>query len=376
MTDDLLKLPADLADSYEVVSCLKYAEDNAVYRICRKKDGMPYILKTASGPFYAGLLTNEENILNFIHAFEDSWHSQMFPTVVSLSRDEATDTVYYIRSYIEGKTLEELCETNLSMPGIPLRQALDYLIALTDQLRFLHAMNPPLIHRDIKPQNIVVDPEGGCHFIDLGIARFFQPEKRGDTLIMGTQLTAPPEQFGYQQCDTRSDLYSLGILFYYCLTGEYQVNDNLLSTLDASAASVIRRATMFDPANRYQNADDMLADLLAIRYPQVADFCSSRVLNPHADASGFVLPGRNADTSTDGKSSKGGSDDSRSDHISIFFCFRTRQKDSGPFFLAFSDCFDRINRTDYDRCNFRNSAFQPDRSSFDCKFRDQRKRLL
>ncbi|MCD7762100.1 MAG: protein kinase [Lachnospiraceae bacterium] len=178
------------------------------------------------------------------------------------------DEVFYIRTYIEGKTLEELCETNYEKPGIPVMQTLDYMISLADLLRFLHSMTPPMIHRDIKPQNIIVDTEGRCHYIDLGISRFYHPGKRSDTFVMGTQLTAPPEQFGYKQSDVRSDLYSLGLTFFYCLTGEYTPTDEMLAEIDESAAAIIRRATMFDPDRRYQSADEFLADLLAVRFPQ------------------------------------------------------------------------------------------------------------
>jgi serine/threonine protein kinase len=102
---------------------------------------------------------------------------------------------YYIRSYIQGKTLEELCESGLTKPGIPKNQALDYLIQLAELLGFLHKLTPPIIHRDIKPQNVVVDPDGICHLIDMGISRFYDGEKSSDTVIMGTRITAPPEQF-------------------------------------------------------------------------------------------------------------------------------------------------------------------------------------
>ncbi|MCC8105551.1 MAG: protein kinase, partial [Clostridiales bacterium] len=199
--------------------------------------------------------------------------------------------IFYIRTYIEGKTLEELCETNYEKPGIPLMQTLDYMISLTDLLRFLHSMTPPLIHRDIKPQNIIVDTDGRCHYIDLGISRFYQPDKRSDTLVMGTRLTAPPEQFGYRQCDTRSDLYSLGLMLLYCLTGEYTPNDVLLSELDEPIAAIIRHATMFDPDQRYQSADELLADLLAVRFPQLypaGEVCTAGSSETADDAGHFA----------------------------------------------------------------------------------------
>ena len=67
---------------------------------------------------------------------------------------------------------------------------------------------------------MVLDPAGRCHLIDLGAARRYRPEQKGDTVFLGTEITAPPEQFGYQQTDQRSDVYSLGMLLRFLLSGQ------------------------------------------------------------------------------------------------------------------------------------------------------------
>ncbi len=260
-------LPGELSALYEVQSCLKYSEQSATYLLRERSAGKPCLLKTAEDPIYAKLLENERDVLEFIHQSDTSWIGESFSHSVYL--EEHAGTTYYIRSYIEGSTLEELCETGYRKPGLPPAQALNYAIALTELLQFLHSLNPPLIHRDIKPQNVIVDSMGNCHFIDLGISRFFQPEKDTDTFIMGTRLTAPPEQFGYRQTDMRSDLYSLGILLFYCITGEYEVTEEMLGELSPQLRHIVRKATMFDPNGRYQTASELMSDLLAARYPDV-----------------------------------------------------------------------------------------------------------
>lgn len=277
---DFFSLPDELAQKYEIKSCLKYTEQTATYLLCSRASGRPYLLKTAADPIFAGLLANEKSILEAVQQSPDTAFASRFPVPVYLGMhrlpnpadtDAAnasdSEVTLYIRTYIEGSTLEELCETGYKKPGLAPARALDYIIALTELLHFLHTMNPPLIHRDIKPQNVVVDSEGNCHFIDFGISRFYQNKKRSDIFIMGTKLTAPPEQFGYQQTDIRSDLYSLGILLFYCVTGEYETNDHSLSELDPALAHIIRKATMFDPDKRYQTTSELLPDLLAARYP-------------------------------------------------------------------------------------------------------------
>lgn len=262
-----LLLPDSLNQNYVAASCLKYTDQTATYLLRQKSTGRLVLLKTASDPLLADSLTNEYNILEFLHQ-QPSRLAATFPTPLELTEDQGVR--YYVRTYIAGKTLEELCESNYKKPGLPPQQALDYIISLTELLNFLHTLQPPLIHRDIKPQNVVVDGEGVCHFIDLGISRFYQTTKRSDTLIMGTRLTAPPEQFGYQQTDIRSDLYSLGILLLYCITGEYEASKINLTELDPPIRQIIQKATMFDPEKRYQTTAELLPDLLTARYSGIA----------------------------------------------------------------------------------------------------------
>lgn len=257
-------LPEPLYSNYKVLSCLKYSEQSATYLVKQISSDKTALMKTTGDFLFSETLINEANILDFLHQ-QNHPLADGFPK--NLDIVQTTDTYYYVRTYIEGKTLEEICESNLKKPGISPSLALNYVIQLTELLHFLHGLKPPVIHRDIKPQNIVVDSNGICHCIDMGISRFFDKAKKSDTVIMGTRLTAPPEQFGYHQTDIRSDLYSLGIVLYYCITGEYEIHDQHLAELEPSIQKIIKKATMFDPDKRYQSTEELLPDLLAARYP-------------------------------------------------------------------------------------------------------------
>jgi len=123
----------------------------------------------------------------------------------------------------------------------------------------LHRMRPPVIHRDIKPQNVILDDRGDFHLIDLGIAREYRAGDVADTRVMGTSLTAPPEQYGFRQTDARSDIYSAGVLLRYCLTQEY--GEEADAHIDADLRAIVRQATQFAPLMRYHRAEDMLAAL-------------------------------------------------------------------------------------------------------------------
>ena len=107
-----------------------------------------------------------------------------------------------------------------------------------------------MIHRDIKPQNIIYTPQKNCVLIDLGAARRFRKESDKDTVYIGTAIAAAPEQFGYRQTDVRSDVYALGVLMLYLCTGSYDLA-RCDEIQNKRLAGIIRRCTRFDPADRY-----------------------------------------------------------------------------------------------------------------------------
>ncbi len=241
------------------VSCLKSTSESSI-SLC-KKDGERFIVKATDSPDGASLLRNEYELLLSVAA---SRHPQAkaFPRAVAF-RDHPPYTL--ILTFIPGHSLETLVEAQPDHPGLPREKAIQYTLAVLDQLACLHGMKPPVIHRDIKPQNVIVDENGACHLIDLGISRVYRPEaRRGiggmtDTRVIGTRLTAPPEQFGYRQTDERSDIYSAGVLLRYCLTGEYTQDAD--QAIDPGLRVIVRKATAFDPDSRYQNVRQMTAAL-------------------------------------------------------------------------------------------------------------------
>jgi len=125
---------------------------------------------------------------------------------------------YLITQYIEGQTLEEYLQ---KAPGgyLAEKETLELGIALAELLQTLHALEPPVIFRDLKPSNIMITPNGGFFLIDFGIARTFTPGKAKDTTRLGSPGYAPPEQYGRAQTDQRSDIYSLGATLQTLLIG-------------------------------------------------------------------------------------------------------------------------------------------------------------
>ena len=138
------------------------------------------------------------------------------PKVIECVEEE--NRLIVIEEYIHGKTLETVMEEH----GVLSEENAAFVIrSLCDILHKLHGNLPPIIHRDIKPSNIIFSSDGVVKLIDFNAARELRAEQNEDTRLMGTRRFAAPEQYGFGQSDPRTDIYALGITFYYMLTGDY-----------------------------------------------------------------------------------------------------------------------------------------------------------
>jgi serine/threonine protein kinase len=175
---------------------------------------------------------------------------------------------FLVMDMIEGQTLESYLE-NQTQP-ISEDQVVEWGCQLCDVLHYLHTRKPPIIFRDIKPGNIMISAEdGSIKLIDFGIARFFKPESQKDTVALGTPGYAPPEQYGKQQSDPRSDVYALGATLHQLLTlrdpgiqpfifpKPRSINPRLSPVLE----NIIMRAVMQNPDHRWQSTEEILQEL-------------------------------------------------------------------------------------------------------------------
>ncbi len=177
--------------------------------------------------------------------------------------------VNVVMEWLDGQTLEELV---VEMgPGVELAcEAVTQIAAAVEVLHDGLGQDAPVIHRDLKPANVmVVGGRGGIPrtyvLIDLGIARTWREGAEADTVRLGTRAYAPPEQFGFGQTDVRSDVYALGAVLYFCLTGEDPEPGKTAAQLVARTdvppelGSVVTRAMSFDPEARYASATELAA---------------------------------------------------------------------------------------------------------------------
>jgi serine/threonine protein kinase len=126
---------------------------------------------------------------------------------------------YLVMEFIDGETLEErLADLRQQGRLLPVEQTLDIGRQVCAVLDHLHSSQPPIIFRDLKPANIMLNAQGQAYLIDFGIARFFKPGQAKDTVALGSPGYAPPEQYR-QASSPRSDIYSLGATLYQMLSG-------------------------------------------------------------------------------------------------------------------------------------------------------------
>lgn len=127
------------------------------------------------------------------------------------------DRFYLVMEFVEGVTLEARFKELGARPMDP-QKVVEWGLQIADVLAYLHSQQPPIIFRDLKPSNVMVQPDGGIKLIDFGIARRFQPGADKDTSLLGSVGYSPPEQFGRHQTDTRSDIYAFGATLHHLLT--------------------------------------------------------------------------------------------------------------------------------------------------------------
>lgn len=209
-----------------------------------------------------------------------------------LPRIEATyqmpDEFVVVYDFIPGKNLQELVAERGRLPE---DEAVALALDICEAASAIHALG--VIHRDITPKNVIVSGDG-AHLIDFGIARMYTEGASRDTTTLGTFGFASPEQYGFEQTDARSDVYSIGRVLGYLLTGVMPNDESYREVLaDESAVSarmraIVERACAMEPSARYQSAGDFAA---ALRGEKDAEAAARAAM---ADAESSAASGKGA----------------------------------------------------------------------------------
>jgi hypothetical protein len=198
-------------------------------------------------------------------------------TIYDVGEDEATHMPFIVMECVEGNSLGQLVATT-STGKLPRDIALKMLRQIAEALDYAHRQN--IVHRDIKPANIMVTADGQPKIADFGIAKVAMAETTLPGHVVGTPAYMSPEQLNGKAVDGRSDLFSVGVIAYWLLTGVKPFDGNTLTeicvqvvTKDPAPPSeiapdlnidvdyVLSRALAKDPAMRYQSGNELAADL-------------------------------------------------------------------------------------------------------------------
>ena len=225
-----------------------------------------------------GDLSNDEKFVRRFQREALSASSLAHPNIVEMYDVGEDDGLYYIvMEYIDGVTLKQLLKKR---GNLTLSETLDIMLQLTDGMA--HAHDSYIIHRDLKPQNIMIKDDGQIKITDFGIAMALNSTQLTQTnSVMGSVHYLPPEQASGKGATIKSDIYSIGIIFYELLTGKLpfkgenaveialkQMRNPLPSLkednpeIPQSIENIIMKATAKNPKNRYEDARSMHEDLL------------------------------------------------------------------------------------------------------------------
>lgn len=179
------------------------------------------------------------------------------PRIVELFQKD--EKLIVLEEYISGQNLYSYLQNKL----FTLEETLEIFLQLEKILTTLHSLYPAIIHRDIKPSNVLLTSSGDIYLIDFNAARQFETPKNTDTVILGTNGYASPEQYGFAQTDPRSDVYSLAVMFCVMTSGKYPTEE---LNYPKKLKRVLEKAMDLSPRKRYTDVKNFITALsFAIR---------------------------------------------------------------------------------------------------------------
>lgn len=224
-----------LEENFVTLTDLDDKQEHKVFLVKRKCDGRIYVKKYVS-PEAARTCQRLQGLKNrnVAEIYETAWNES---------------TGILIEEFINGTTLGEYLR---GWGILEENQACQMVRELCGGLFDIH--NLGIVHRDMKPENIMLSNDGVLKIIDFGIARVMKEDQATDTAILGTAGYAAPEQFGYMQTDARADIYAMGALLNKLLTGKLPA-DSLYEVQPVSG--IIGRCLEMDARNRFQTVQEL-----------------------------------------------------------------------------------------------------------------------
>jgi eukaryotic-like serine/threonine-protein kinase len=262
---------ATLADRYLIQDVIGIGGMGAVYRA--RDMHFPNVIKLVAVKEMLNLAADPYIRKNIAETFEREAHILVTLTHASIPKIfdyfNSNQRSYLVLEYIQGKDLERLLDD--SEDFIPYEKVVGWMVELCDVLQYLHSHKPePVIFRDMKPSNIMINQQGHVVLVDFGIAKIFKTGQKGT--MIGTEGYSPPEQYR-GEASTAADVYALGATLHHVLTrvdprGQppFSFSERPLHDYNPSIPSllqdVVTQALQYNPGDRFTSAEDMKQALL------------------------------------------------------------------------------------------------------------------
>ncbi|MDO4453841.1 MAG: protein kinase [Eubacteriales bacterium] len=256
----MLTIGSVLDGKYKILNQIGTGGMSTVYLAMNEKVNRQWAVKEIKKDRPYNFALMKQGILREMEMLRTLYHP-MIPRICDVI--EKSDAIFIVMDYIEGRTLGKLVEEEGA-------QEERYIIAWAKQLcqvlAYLHSRIPPIIYRDMKPANIMLKPNGDLMLIDFGISREFCADHTEDTICLGTQGYAAPEQFGGGQSDERTDIYGLGATLYHLAAGEspnkmarsrlFEKEEDSLK-ISEGLERIIKKCMAENPQERYQSSREL-----------------------------------------------------------------------------------------------------------------------
>ena len=230
------KFKSIITEQFEFVKSLSNKTDKTINVIRHKSTGNKLIVIEGKG---------NKAIYDYLMSIS---HPNL-PRIYSVEEENGNLITY--EEYIDGITVGDVLQTGLyKESGVR-----EVTIGVCNALDVLHKNN--IIHRDVKPENVIIDKYGNVKLVDFDSARVYKTYQANDTAFTGTAGFAAPEQFAISQTDPRTDIFALGIMMNVMLTGEHPSKRLCVGKY----GKVIEKCICVDPNGRFQNVKKLVSSL-------------------------------------------------------------------------------------------------------------------
>jgi serine/threonine-protein kinase len=255
---------------YEILAELGHGAMGVVYKARDPLLGRLIALKTINSN-----LVDRPDLLERFYQEAQSAGKLQHPNIVTIFElGQEKDTPFIAMEYLDGESLEK---TIVRLTDLPLALKVGYIVRICQALEYAHKNR--VVHRDIKPGNIMVNSEGVVKVVDFGIARLVDFSRTHTNMVIGTPAYMAPELFRKKKADERTDIWAVGVTFYELIcyqrpfTGdgydiirsitedEFPPVSSVVPDCGSEVESILQRMLGKQPADRYQGMEDVLLDL-------------------------------------------------------------------------------------------------------------------